>query len=290
MELKLAQRIILKYYKTKLKVLEKFAPEKAAEHAMQLFFTPYTNQSNLERPAIFHKAEKLSFNFQGNMLHGFRWLSSKPNSKTILICHGMNSCSYRFEKYIQLLHLEHFNIIAFDAQAHGQSEGKILNALIYSEIILEVEKLYGPVNGILAHSIAGMATCFAIEKTKDQNKKVVLIAPATETVTAVDNFFEMLHLKKSFRKVFDETVEKIRGLPPHWYSVTRAVQNFHSPLLWIHDTEDTMCPYKDTLAVQQMQLPNIQFITTNGLGHNKIYRDKNVQKKVIDFFTDNYPV
>ncbi len=283
MELKLAQRIILKYYKTKLKVLEKISPEKAAVYAMQLFFTPYASQSKLERPAIFHKAEKLSFSFQGNMIHGFRWYSGQPYAKTILVCHGMNSCSYRFEKYIQLLLQKHFNVLAFDAQAHGQSEGKILNAIIYSEIILEIEKIYGPVNAILAHSVAGMGTSFAMEKLNDTSKRIVLIAPATETVTAIDNYFSMLHLKKSFRKVFDETVEKVRGLPPQWYSVTRAVQNFNAPILWIHDKDDTMCPYKDTLAVQQMQLPNIQFITTSGLGHNKIYRDKEVQKKVIDF-------
>ena len=287
MELKLSQRIILKYYRTKLNVLEKVAPEKAAEYAMQLFFTPSARQTNLERPAIFHKAEKLSFSFNDNMIHGFRWSANIPGAKTILVCHGMNSCSYKFEKYIQSFLLKHYNVLAFDAQAHGLSEGKILNAVVYSEMIIEIDKIYGPVHCILAHSIAGMATAFALEQMNDETKKAVLIAPATETVTAINNFFKLLHLKNSFRKIFDETVEKVRGYPPEWYSVTRAIQNFKSPVLWIHDEDDTMCPYADTLAVQQMKLPHVYFVTTKGLGHNKIYRDKDVQKKAIDFLTSN---
>ncbi len=285
MELKFTQRIILKYYRTKLKLLEKVSPQKAVEYAMQIFFTPYTRQSKAERPAIFHKAEKLSFSFNGNIIKGSRWRASQPAAKTILICHGMNSCSYRFEKYVQLLLQKHFNVLAFDAQGHGQSEGKMLNAIIYSEIILEIEKLYAPINGILAHSVAGMGTAFAMEKLNPINKKIVLVAPATETVSAIDNYFSILHLKPSFRKLFDETVEKLRGQPPQWYSVTRAVQNFSAPLLWIHDKDDNICPYKDTLNIQQMQLPHIQFIATKGLGHNKIYRDPEVQKKIIDFLT-----
>lgn len=283
MELKLTQRIILKYYRTKLKVLEKVSPDKAVEYALRLFFTPYSNQSKAERPAIFHRAEKLSFDFNGNTIHGFRWNSAGPAGKTVLVCHGMNSCCYRFEKYIQLLSQKNFNVLAFDAQAHGQSDGKILNAVIYSEIILEIEKLYGPVFGIIAHSVAGMATAFAMEQLKAENKKIILIAPATETVTAIENFFSLLHLKKPFRKIFDEAVEKLRGFPPEWYSVTRAVHSFKSDILWIHDRNDTMCPYNDTLTIQKLQLPHIQFMITEGLGHNIIYRNREVQKKVIDF-------
>ena len=285
MELKLSQRIILKYYRTKIHVLERVSPEKAGEYIMQLFFTPSVKQKGLERPAIFHKAEKLSFNFHGNMINGFRWNANVPGARTILVCHGMNSCSYRFEKYIQSLLLKHFNVLAFDAQAHGLSQGKILNAVVYSEMMIEIEKMYGPVHGILAHSIAGMAAAFAMEKLNDENKKVVIIAPATETLTAVDNFFSLLHLNDSLKKNLYETVEKVRGLPAEWFSVTRAIQTFKSPVLWIHDMNDTMCPYKDTLAVQQMKLPHVQFITTHGLGHNKIYRDKDVHKKVVDFLT-----
>jgi pimeloyl-ACP methyl ester carboxylesterase len=260
MDLNLTQRIILRYYKAKFKLLEKFSPQKAAASVLQLFFTPYITHRKSERPAIFHKAEKLSFTLNGNIIHGSKWLCNRPGAKTMLVCHGMNSCSYRFEKYVQLLLQNHFNVLAFDAQAHGQSDGKILNAVIYSEIIIEIEKRYGPADGIIAHSIAGMATCFAMEQLKDEKKKIVLIAPATETVTQVDHFFNMLHLSAAFRKVFDDEILRTRGLPAAWYSVTRAIQNFNAQVLWIHDKDDTICPYKDAITIQQLKPSHIELL------------------------------
>lgn len=284
MDLKLTQRIILKYYRAKFKLLEKLSPQKAAQSLLQLFFTPYVTHANAERPPVFHKAEKISFQFNGYSIHGSRWVN-KNNTRTVLVCHGMNSCSYRFDKFIQRLLQHNLNVLAFDAQAHGKSEGKILNAVIYSEIILEIENLFGPVDAILSHSLAGMATCFAMEQTKNTHKKIVLIAPATETISAVDNFFKLLHLSQPLRNVFEETIIQTRGKPSAWYSSVRAIQNFKSPVLWIHDTDDDICPYADTIPVQQLGLPHIQFVTTSGLGHNKIYRDQQVQKTVIDFLT-----
>jgi pimeloyl-ACP methyl ester carboxylesterase len=287
MDLNLSQRILLRYYKTKFKLLEKLSPQKAAASVLQLFFTPHLTHRKEERPAIFHKAEKLAFILNGNVVRGFKWNASKSTAKTILVCHGMNSCSYRFENYVQLLLANHFNVLAFDALGHGLSGGKYLNAATYSEMIVQIDTKFGPVDGIIAHSIAGMATAFAMEKINHENKKIILIAPATETTTQVTLFFKLLHLSEDFRKVFDEEILRTRGLPAAWYSAARAVRNINAQVLWIHDVDDTICPYKDTLILQQEKLPHIKFITTSGLGHNKIYRDNNVQKQIINFLIED---
>ncbi|HRH58943.1 MAG TPA: alpha/beta fold hydrolase [Chitinophagaceae bacterium] len=283
MDAKLPQRIVLNYYRAKFRLLEKLSLQKAAQSLMQLFFTPYSGRTKMERPAIFRKAQQVSFSFNGNQIKGFHWKQNNGSNKKILVCHGMNSRCYKFEKIIQLLLKDHYEVFAFDAQAHGHSEGKILNALIYSEMILEIEKRFGPLYGIVAHSVAGMAAALALEEIKNENIKAVLIAPAVETTTATDNFFQLLHLSSSMRTAFEAEITKVRGHPPQWYSVSRAVQNFSSRVLWIHDEDDLICPYKDVIPVKQMQLPHITIATTKELGHNKIYRDHKVQKMIIDF-------
>lgn len=283
MELTLSQRIILRYYRTKIKTIGRFSPRKAAQYTLELFFTPYMTHRRAERPAIFHKAEPLSFRFNNYTIKGHRWAAPHNGTKTVLVCHGMNSCSYRFEKYILLLLQKNVNVLAFDAQAHGQSEGNILNAVIYSEIIEAIEAKFGALHGIIAHSLAGMGTAFYLERKKDALPKAALIAPATETVSAVNNYFRMLRLDDDFRKIFDDMVTEIRGLPPEWYSVSRAIREINNPVLWIHDEDDLICPYADAKAVGRLNLPHLQFIATKGLGHNKIYRDKKVQKQVLDF-------
>jgi hypothetical protein len=54
-------------------------------------------------------------------------------------------------------------------------------------------------------------------------------------------------------------------------------------VLWIHDEDDKITPIKDVIKVKEDGHSHIQFIFTNGLGHQKIYRDHTVKKAILDF-------
>ena len=110
------------------------------------------------------------------------------------------------------------------------------------------------------------------------------MAPATETTTAIDGAFKLLRLSdETVRKEFNQVLFNAGGQWPEWYSVIRALKQVRAQVLWIHDTEDDVTPYKDAKNILSENLSNIKFITTNGLGHSKIYRDSEVVKTVIDF-------
>lgn len=284
MKMKLAQRIVLGYYKTKINTLIKVAPGKAAQAAFKLFCTPYSGKRKLEAPAIFHKADKIQFSLDGLNINGFSWKAQTPTDKTVLIVHGFDSYSYRFEAYIPLLHTAGYNVLAFDAPAHGISDGKYINAPLYKKMLSEINTRYGSLYGIMAHSFGGLAAALLVEELHDEKLKLVLIAPATETITAINGFFKQLGLLQSFKPAFTKFIEDYAGKPMSWFSTTRAVQNIKGPVLWLHDEEDRICPYADTATIRQSHLPNLTFVTTKGLGHSKIYREKNMVKKIVGFF------
>ena len=72
--------------------------------------------------------------------------------------------------------------MAFDAPAHGYSDGKMVNAVIYSMMIREIASIYGMPDGFIAHSFGGIALSLALENLPHSiDTRVVLIAPATET-------------------------------------------------------------------------------------------------------------
>src|SRR4051812_2578979 len=127
--MKLIQRIGLTYYRIKFKVLELISMSKAAEEAFELFCTPYSKRRSYVEPAIFQKADRLSFEFDNHTIHGFRWKPGASNGYKMLICHGFDSNSYKFERYIQPLLEKGFEVLAFDAPAHGLSTGKTITAL-----------------------------------------------------------------------------------------------------------------------------------------------------------------
>ncbi len=260
------------------------SPRKAAEQAFSVFCTPYSKGVKQKEPVIFHKAIRHSLSFEGLNTKGFQWIPDEPNGQKLLIIHGFSSYSYKFEKYIQPLLKEGFEVLAFDAPAHGLSEGKMINAFVYMRFLQAIEQRMGPVNGFIAHSLGGLATSLFIEQMdRTAGRKLVLIAPATETRSAMKAFYSMFRIKEPVQVEFEQMIQEMTGRPVDYFSIKRVVQSVQLPILWIHDRGDRICPYNDTIPIQSMQLPYIYFKITEGLGHNKIYRDKQVMSTIFDF-------
>ncbi len=282
MKLKLTQRIAIGYYKTKIKTIGLLSKRKAAEQTFKLFCTPYSGKPKRKVPAVFHHAEKLTVQLEKLTIRGWKWQAQKSNGKTILIVHGFDSCSYKFDKYIKLFMHEGYTVMAFDAPAHGISDGKMVNALMLKNTILAIEEKYGNLYGIIAHSIGGLATALAAEELPNL-QKMVLIAPATETKRAIDNFFSFVHLGNVIKDELIAYITELANKPLTYFSVVRSVQQHHIPTLWLHDEDDWICPYEDVLPAKNLQPKHIEFFITKGLGHSKIYRDNKVSKHILNF-------
>lgn len=261
---------------------------KAAEKAFDLFCTPYL-KSKPQTPPIFDEATPLHFKLNNLQVHGWRW-NHPPTvpggqQKKALILHGFGSAAHKFQHFVKPLIQKGYEVIAFDAPAHGSSQGNRVNAVIYSEMIALLNKNYGPFNCYIAHSFGGIALSLALEKDEQQlTPKIIFIAPATETTTAVNQAFKMLKLKDAeVQKEFHHIIYNVSGHETKWFSIRRAVKNFAADILWIHDEDDDITPLEDALKVKEDNHHNIKFVITKGLGHRRIYRDAAVKKMIFDF-------
>jgi esterase/lipase len=282
----MSQQIVLGYIRTKFKILSAFSKELAAEKAFQLFCTPqHRNKKNL--PPVFEKAEKIHFSFEGNKIQGYRW--NHPMGKKLLILHGFESSVINFDRYVKPLTKAGFEVLAFDAPAHGRSGGKEITVLSYKNFILHIERAYGPVKNFIAHSFGGLALSLALEDMeKDKNSKIVFIAPAAETTTAINSFFRFLRLDDEVRKKFDLIVAKKSGHNAQWFSMSRIAKTIKAQVLWLQDKDDQMTPLSDVEPIIKENYPNFKFLISEGLGHRRIYRDNNSHRAVIRFFNPNY--
>jgi pimeloyl-ACP methyl ester carboxylesterase len=278
----LSQRLVINYFRAKFALLSSISKRKAAERAFLLFCTPkYRNRKKL--PRIFEQAENIHFSFHKNRITGYRW--NHPSENKLLILHGFESSVINFDRYVKPLIKKGYEVLAFDAPAHGRSSGKQINVVLYKEFILYINKHYGPVKNFMAHSLGGLGLGIALEEIKhDESYKAVFIAPATETTTAIDSFFKFLKLDAGVRKEFDTLIKSISGQPPEWYSIARAAQNIKAKVLWLQDEDDNMTPMRDVAPVMEKKLPGFQFRISKGLGHRRIYRDNHSYKAIIDFF------
>lgn len=285
---KIATWIGILYYRLKFRIVGLSSPRKAAEQAFELLCTPYSRRRKYKAPPAFKQAELLSFDIDNYNINGFRWNAGEnSNGKKALICHGFDSLSYRFVGYVNLLREKGFEVFAFDAPAHGVSSGKTVNASEYRDMVLKADELYGPFDAIMAHSFGGIAVTLAVERLEDnENKRLVLIAPATETTTMVNTFFKYVPVSKSVRVEFDKLIEEVGGKPISWFSISRIMQHVTTPTLWVHDKDDTVTPYKDMEHLVEMGLPHVEFEITEGLGHSDIYRNERIAKRIVSFLSN----
>ncbi len=281
MRMKLGQKIAINYIRAKLNLMAVLSKKRAARKALDLFCTPF-KKSKKELPAIFNKAEQLTVTVKGIAVRGFRW--NKGGTKRILILHGFESSSKNFEAYINPLVDKNYEVLAFDAPAHGLSGGRQITLPVYIETIRTIYFELGTIQGFISHSFGGLALTHFIEKIPhDGNTKLALIAPATETKTAIDTFFRFLQLGSDVRKEFEKLILQKSGVQPNFFSISRALEHIKASILWVHDRDDDVTPLQDVEPVMDKHYPNLQFMITAGLGHRKIYRDSRVIQAVVEF-------
>lgn len=280
-----SERMYLQYLRTKFKTLAMVSPPIAGKIAFDLFCTPYPKYKKRKAPAIFHQARALSVTLsEGIQLKGFEFSPPKSNQQTVLICHGYASFGFKFEQYIAPLLKMGYRVLLFDAPGHGLSEGKYINIVIYSNAIQELIHSVGPVDHFIGHSLGAITLAMLAENISNpEQHKFVLIAPATKTSTTFENYFNMMHFSSEIRKAFMEVVLSRTKRPITHFEADRAISNYKGPVLWVHDEEDRVCPYKDLINFKQIAPNNIKFLITKGLGHNKVYKTQEVIDKIMAF-------
>jgi pimeloyl-ACP methyl ester carboxylesterase len=279
--MQLARQLVLKYIRTKFKLLSSLSKQRAAEKAFRLFITPqHRNKKKL--PPAFEKAEQLQFAFKGNTVRGYRW--NKGGEKKLLILHGFESSVVNFDRYVKPLVKKGYEVLAFDAPAHGRSTGRTITVIDYKDLVHYIYDHYGPIDAFITHSFGGLTLSLAIEEIPhDENMKMVLIAPAAETKTAIDNFFRLLKLDQDVRGEFEKLITRMSGKEPDWYSISRVAPKIRAQVLFLQDRDDHMTPITDVEPIMKKQYPNFKFIISEGLGHRRIYRDSHSLQAIMDF-------
>jgi pimeloyl-ACP methyl ester carboxylesterase len=277
------QQIMLALLKTKIRLASFVSFKWGAQVAFDMFSTPY-RKSKKPKPVIFKTAENFTLEVNGNKLNGYAW--NPTAEKRLLILHGFESRAYKFDMYIAPMLAKGWGIIAMDAKAHGKSEGDRIILPDYVAMVRQLEKEYGKFSGYLAHSFGGIAISLHLEKEVNPTARLVLIAPATETDTAIDLFSKIVDLKPEVRAALNDLILEKSGNPTSFYSVKRILPKLNNEILWIHDKNDRITPLQDVHPIMEQNLSHIRFLITEGLGHSRIYKEKEVVEKVVSFITN----
>ena len=271
---------MLSYFKTKIRLASLASVRWGAQIAFDMFSTPY-RKSKKPKPTIFKHAENIKITVNDCQINGYKW--NPTANKQILILHGFESRAYKFDMYITPLLNNGWGITVMDAKAHGKSEGKQIILPDYVAMIETLEKQYRQFSGYLAHSFGGIAVSLHLEKSANPEAKLVLIAPATETETAIRLFSKIVGLKEQVVSTIDDLILEKSGKPTSFYSLKRIVPRLSNKILWVHDQNDKITPLTDVQPLIDQHPSHVEFVITSGLGHSRIYKEEKVIDKVVDF-------
>jgi pimeloyl-ACP methyl ester carboxylesterase len=279
------QKAVVTYYRVKYALLAKLAPDIAAKSIYYRFISPFGRSRKSILLGLYQTAERISRQSKGIQINGFRWVGS--STKKALLIHGFEGDAGSLSDYVQPFLDRGYGVLAFDGPAHGFSEGKQLDLYDYAQLITEILNDNPEIEAFVAHSFGCPSLMLALEQkqTIPHPYKLVLIAPAAEVGSAMARFASYFGIEKFMQtRVYDYVFERT-GHPPSWFSLKRVFIEIKLPLsvFVAHDKDDEVTPIADTYKFLEDKHPFIDFFTTSGLGHNQIYKDAEVQKRVFEF-------
>ncbi|WP_109851757.1 alpha/beta hydrolase [Aquimarina sp. AU58] len=254
-----------------------FYPKKAINKAYILFCTPRKGKILPEQEDFLEEAEDEMVLIDTIYIQTYRWSSM---GETILLVHGWESNTHRWKVLIQKLHEKGFNVIAFDAPAHGNSTGKILNVPLYTKCLQKIVELYRP-NHMIGHSVGGMATIFhQYTYPNKEIEKLIVLAPPSELSRIMKGYQEILKLSPKFMRALNQYFKEKHDFYFDEFSMANFVKDLVLNGLLIHDKNDDIAPYSEAEGISK-NWKNSQFITTENYGHSLFFDE--VDNMIINF-------
>lgn len=271
---KIAARLTGSY----LNLLAYIDPEKLKVKGFNLFCTPFSKSL---RP---HHREFLStglaevFEVDGNNIQTYRWGSG---SQKVLLVHGWESHSFRWKSYINRLVENDFTVVAFDAPAHGNSSGKLLNLVSYERVLSAFLLRNTDVKTIIGHSIGGFTTTYYLSRNPETSvKKAVILAAPGRVEEFFDFFVAYLGLKKKTIQLVRDYFEVRLGQKPSYFSAVNFAAAIRTAALIVHDRTDASTNYADSEKLSRTW-HNSTLKITGGLGHE--LKNEELLSEIIEF-------
>ncbi len=288
--------IILTLLRIYFQILARIAPRIAGRHAYRLFSTPRKRASipSAVEP-VMARAEHLEVDSGEYRVAAYLWRagsSADPASPRVMLLHGWESRAGRLAVWVEPLLAAGFEVVAFDAPAHGESTGRRANPMAFVEALQAVVERVGPLSACVAHSLGGFTSLLAVsgEELFDHEplsvERLVILAGAESGVDAMAMFCDILGLKRDFLPlILAGAAEAADGRQVADFDAHRLFDKHSVATLWVHDPEDAEVPYEAAERVAQV-CPHVHLEPVHDLGHHLIARDPAMIRRGLDFLAD----
>ncbi|QDP97189.1 alpha/beta fold hydrolase [Microlunatus elymi] len=213
------------------------------------------------------------------------WGTGSP----IYLMHGWGGWRGQLGAFVGPLLEAGHRVVAFDAPSHGDSDPGLMgkgrgNGLEFAQALTAVAAVHGRPEAVIAHSFGCATAAVAIRDGLDVGR-LLMIAPNVQQSGYLELVGTIFGFGPRTTARLNARIEQLVGGPLAEFDL-RTMPDLADrvPTMIIHDQRDKEAPYADAVDLA-VAWPNAEFVSTDGLGHQRILRDADVIKRAADFAT-----
>ncbi len=226
----------------------------------------------------------------GRHLYGW-WILTDKDAPTIIFAHGWGRSARRMLPYLKKFCCQGFNLLAFDARGHGNSDSdKYSNLVKFADDIIasidfvqDNQKSENPDFYLVGLSIGGAGSIYAAAHDK-RIKKVVTVGAFAHPASVMKKqfkdyhipYYPMIWLMFRYLKVFQNF--DLNKVAPE-----KHIANAHASFLLIHGEADKTVPVDEGKRLLRAAGKKAELWIIPGRGHSDCHLEKGFWEKVIGF-------
>jgi pimeloyl-ACP methyl ester carboxylesterase len=260
-----------------LNILAYLWPARAQRLAYKLFSTPHDGKLDpADLPQMLASATRETIGVGNDKMETYHW---KGAGGTVLLAHGWDSNSWRWERLLPFLLGSGFNVVAVDAPGHGLSGG--LFSLPKYAAFLDAAARKFNADFLIGHSIGGAAALFYQYRYRNPNlKKMVVLGAPADLNPILDNFHSLLGSNQKVRQLLSEYFVRNFSMHPDRFEARVFGEALTLPGFIAHDSGDDVVLFSESQKIKK-HWPMAEFIETAGLGHSM--HDDALYEKIVGF-------
>ena len=256
----------------------------AARLAENLFLTPPKHPAPPAEADALAMGRSFRVPFERSHLAAWAWGPKLGTAPTVILLHGWGGRAGQLRGFIASLVDAGFRVVAFDAPAHGASGGRQASIIHFASALESVVARVGPVHGLIAHSMGCAAASVALSRGAEI-AKVCFIAPPARPRNYYERFLDFLGVPDSRIPEFSRRFMDRFGLTWDQVETPDLAPRMDTALHIFHDAEDREVPFSEGEAIAAYW-PGAELHRTEGLGHRRILKSKEVHEKTVSFLSE----
>lgn len=254
-----------------IRATAKASPTLAARLALAVFFRTAPRMTVHEHDAATDLAgHRKHLRVRERDVAVYNWGSG---DRTVLLMHGWQGRASQFAPLVRELVAEGLRVVAFDAPAHGASDGRHTDIRDWISIAGQLEQRYGGFHAIVGHSFGALAALSAARELTSV-RSVTAISGVASAATFLTSFGRMLGFGSATQTAFERLfLARVRRSGP--FSIDNFDVAAHplpagTELLVVHDREDRQMADTDSLRLHAAHEGRSRMLRTTGFGHTRI--------------------